>query len=759
VTAPTLTGELATTTYLESSGAPNVYSLTASVLGSESVLPTGMVTFVDTSNGNAVLGTAALTTETGSGFAGSSLLSVASQESGKTILTADFNGDGIPDLVILGDGISVLLGNGDGTFTAAPRPPADLPGSVVVGDFNGDGAPDLAVAPRLDEGDSEVLLGKGDGTFNLVHEDFGNKNGIVTSSSIAVGDFNGDGKLDLAETCSSINEQPCNSLLILLGNGDGTFIQSSAIPFDIFGFQSTAAGDFNGDGHLDLAVTDSGSNDVTILLGSGDGSFTPTANLVTGVNPSSIAAADFNRDGRLDLAVTDSGSNDVTILLGNGDGNFTSAASAAAGIVPASVAIGDFNGDGATDLVVANAGSSRVTILSGNGDGTFTAAASPAADTGSTSVAVADFNADGKEDIVVANSAYSSATALLGETALAIAIVNNVSPAGVGTHLVKAIYSGDAHYAGRTSADAALTVVPPGFLLSSTPVVVTAGATGVSTLTVTPTNGFSGNVTLECSGSSRPGDTNINDVPTCLAIPLVTISGDVPATAQLRIQTQLGTTPAQYGEFVTATDSRGVAMDSTNISITVNAPVASFALTNTPVSIASPGASGTSTITVTPNGGFGSDVSLSCAVAGPADAVDVPSCSITAQVSITSTLPVTATLTVNTTAASAGSTPPSSYLSHRNPLRHIFPIGGATMAALLFLAPPVFRRRWNPWLGLLLFAVFAGGAIGCGAAMTKAPPVPPVTTNPGTIAGTYSVTVTGVSGNSMATTTVTVTVM
>jgi hypothetical protein len=81
------------------------------------------------------------------------------------------------------------------------------------------------------------------------------------------------------------------------------------------------------------------------------------------------------------------------------------------------------------------------------------------------------------------------------------------------------------------------------------------------------------------------------------------------------------------------------------------------------------------------------------------------------------------------------------------------------MAALLFLAPPVFRRRWNPWLGLLLFAVFAGGAIGCGGAMTKAAPVPPVTTNPGTTAGTYSVTVTGVGGKTMATTTVTVTVI
>src|SRR5271170_3342813 len=249
------TRKLATTTYLESRGVPNIFSLTATVPGSGNTLPTGMVSFLDTSNGNAALGTAALTTETGAGFAGSSLLTVTSQNSSNTVLTADFNGDGIPDLVILGDDtISVLLGNGDGTFTAAPSPSTDLPGAIAVGDFNGDGIPDLALAPILDEGNSEVLLGNGDGTFTIANGSFGNSNGTVTSNSIAAADFNGDGKLDLVETCASLDDGPCNLLLIQSGNGDGTFMQSPAvlIPLAFSGSQSMAVGDFNGDGQPDL---------------------------------------------------------------------------------------------------------------------------------------------------------------------------------------------------------------------------------------------------------------------------------------------------------------------------------------------------------------------------------------------------------------------------------------------------------------------------------------------------------------------------
>jgi hypothetical protein len=772
VTASQGTGQLATTTYLEAGGVPNIFSLTATVPGNGNTLPTGMVSFVDASNGNAVLGTAALTSETGAGFAGSSLLSVASQNSGNTVLTADFNGDGIPDLVILGSGISVLLGNGGGTFRAAPSPSADLPGAIAVGDFNGDGIPDLAVAPAFDEGTSEVLLGNGDGTFTNAGGILENDNNTVTSNAIAAADFNGDGKLDLVETCSG-NEGPCNNLLLILsGNGDGAFTQSCMTPLPFAGSQSMAVGDFNGDGQPDAAVINSGANGVNVFLnGGGCLSFVYTMP-ATGAGPSSIAAADFNGDGKLDLAVANSGSNNVTILLGNGDGTFTAAASPATGMAPNSLAAGDFNGDGVPDLAVANSGSSNVTILLGNGDGTFKAATSPAADTGSTSVTAADFNGDGKEDLVVANSRDSSATALLAETALTIATVNNISPVGVGTHLVKAIYSGDVNYGGSTSAEVSLTVVPPGLTLSGTAVSIVAGATGTSTLTITPTNGFSGSVTLECGTSNSP--VNANDVPTCSSIPPVTISGNAPATTTVSIQTQPGTTPGQYTESVNAVDSSGAVLPETNtaiIAVTVTAPAPppapapapSFALTNTTVSIATPGVSGTSTITISPSGGFTGSVAVSCAVTGPTTAVDLPTCSVAAPPAITGTAAVTATLAVNTTAASSSSNASgqaaTAFRNQRNPMLALG--GGSAFAAFLFFGLPLRRRRTKTLLSLLLLGAFATIVIGCGkAANPVTTPVNPVATpaNPGTTVGSYMVTVTGSSGALTASTTVAVTV-
>jgi hypothetical protein len=334
-------------------------------------------------------------------------------------VAADFNGDGKLDLAVpvysiftsLSD-MNILLGNGDGTFTAVPSFPltGQNVNNAVVADFNGDGKPDLAIS-LPDANQVQVLLGNGDGTFTPMPAI--SANGVFV---VATGDFNGDGKADLVV----VNPGP-NSVTILLGNGDGTFTEKATILFT-GGPQSVAVADFNRDGKADLAVVNFSSNTVSVLLGTGDGTFTEAASSpATGIQPLSVAVGDFNGDGIPDLAVTnqnggapDLGS--VTVLLGKGDGTFTpTMVSPVAGSVPESVAVADFNGDGKADLAIANAGSDTVTVLLGNGDGTFAAPLSPATGTTPHYAAVGDFNGDGLPDLAVADNLSNSITVLLSQ--------------------------------------------------------------------------------------------------------------------------------------------------------------------------------------------------------------------------------------------------------------------------------------------------------------------------------------------------------
>jgi hypothetical protein len=203
--------------------------------------------------------------------------------------------------------VRVLLGQGDGTFLPAQTFPAgSTPYSVAVGDFNGDAIPDLAVANSnalfVGTPSVSVLLGKGDGTF-LPAKNFPAGN---TPYSVAVGDFNGDGKLDLAVA----NAYTSNTVSMLLGNGDGTFQPALNFPG---GGASVAVADFNGDGKPDLALA---RGTVRVLLGNGDGTLqTTNVSYVAGGSSSAVAVGDFNGDGVPDLAVANSGSNDVSILL------------------------------------------------------------------------------------------------------------------------------------------------------------------------------------------------------------------------------------------------------------------------------------------------------------------------------------------------------------------------------------------------------------------------------------------------------------
>lgn len=288
---------------------------------------------------------------------------------GPALGVGDFNESGHQGLAVgllQNQAAAVLFGNGDGTFTGSGTL-ANARGaplmSVAAADFNGDGHLDLMTLGGVNGASPLMLLGYGHGAFNGVTQNFEIVGGgQANESSLAVGDFNGDGKLDvIVENVNPLTGTGAEQ--ILLGNGDGTFTQGTSL--NVSGL--AAAADFNGDGKLDVAVCDPSTNMVTIFLGDGTGNFTAADFLGVGTQPEAIVAGDFNNDGKLDLAVANFGDNTVSVLLGNGDGTFTFASGQpyAVGKGPISLAAGDFNGDGKLDLAVANLmdGTGTVSIL------------------------------------------------------------------------------------------------------------------------------------------------------------------------------------------------------------------------------------------------------------------------------------------------------------------------------------------------------------------------------------------------------------
>jgi hypothetical protein len=308
-----------------------------------------------------------------------------------SVAIGDFNGDGKLDLVTANNvdsTVSILLGNGDGSFgTHVDYATARGAQSVIVADFNGDSRPDLAVGV---DGQVSVLLGNGDGTFQS-HADT-----VIPSGSgfafLSAGDFNGDGKIDLAVLDSE--------LAILLGNGDGTFV-----PLATYALPAVAvtSADLNGDGKLDLVIANQTADSVSVLLGNGDGTFQPPTDYGTASQPSAITVGDFNRDGRLDLAVADANAASVSVLLGLARGSFVGHTDYPTGSGSIFVTSADLNGDGKLDLAVANQAADSVSILLGNGDGRFQSARSFSTGHLPIWVVAGDFNGDGKMDLVVVN--------------------------------------------------------------------------------------------------------------------------------------------------------------------------------------------------------------------------------------------------------------------------------------------------------------------------------------------------------------------
>ena len=339
---------------------------------------------------------------------------------GTWVAAGDFNGDGKADFVVANSGVSVWLGNGDGTFQAPVNSASGAsPIALATGDFNGDGL--LDVAAVYASGGVAILLGNGDGSFQAaVNYAAGSGPGAV-----AVADFNGDGAADLAVASAG-------GVSVLLGNGDGTF--QAAVNYAAgAGPAAVTAGDFIGNGKADLAVVNAADGTVSVLLGNGDGTFQPAVSYAVAANPQAVAIGDLNGDGQPDLVVANNAANSVSVLLGKGDGTFQAAVSYAAGANPQSVAVADVNGDGQADVVVANAGSGNVSVLLGNGDGTLQAAASFGAGSGPVSLALADFNGDSRADVVATGGSGNTAEVLLGgPAASSVALSASPNPSNAG---------------------------------------------------------------------------------------------------------------------------------------------------------------------------------------------------------------------------------------------------------------------------------------------------------------------------------------
>ncbi len=470
---------------------------------------------------------------------------------GPGLTTGDFTGNGRQDVAlpvsftvqpyVYDYYVEDLMGNGDGTF-APPQFELAVPGGISIsaeGDFTGNGRLDLVGNALAGSGSNcastiYVFLNNGDGTFSMAP---GSPDTVGPCPiGIAVGDFNRDGKLDLAVANTGQNSNQ-GSVSILLGNGDGSFTAAPGGPATtgLLNPEGIVAGDFNGDGILDLAVNNYGSS-VNVLLGNGDGTFqsaTGSPFSVPAYIPIGLVTGDFNSDGKLDLAEINYGVNPSTeispnspfgmavrIMLGNGDGTFDVLSGCCGfndgGTEPLGLVMGDFNGDGILDLALptqeiqGTTEGNFIQILLGKGDGTFSSTDYAVyINLPSNAFATADFNNDGRPDFFAATG------------------------------------SGGGMWSFLQVAPSAWTYPPPDFTITAqTPSFsIQAGNTVTDNITVSSQNGFYGPVTVSCSAPTlapctiSPANSQGNFpemmLPLELFFPTLTITTSAPSLASL----------------------------------------------------------------------------------------------------------------------------------------------------------------------------------------------------------------------------------
>ena len=621
--------------------------------------------------------------------------------------------------------MSVLLGNGDGTFQTAVSYGSGgyYPSSVAVADVNGDGKPDLIVANQCASscsgsspgvGSVGVLLGNGDGTFQTVvtYQTAG-----YFGKALAVADVNGDGKPDLLVTIQC-GTNPCSSdsmVGVLLGNGNGTF--QTVVTYSSGGYaaESIAVADVNGDGKPDLLVSNqcasygncANGGGVGVLLGNGNGTFqTAVSYSSTGI-ADSVAVADVNGDGKPDLLVGNycaptncPGGTDITVavLLGNGDGTFKAAVSygSGGGYGQPSVAVADVNGDGKPDLIVANqcansscSGNGTLGILLGNGDGTFQSVLTyGSGGSAAYSVTVRDVNGDGKPDLLVANG-NGTVGVLINMTTQGTTTTTLTSSSGALFSGASETFTATVTYHWAKVATGSVTFSDGTTMLGSAPL----DSSGVATLTTT--------------GLSSPGTHSITAV---------------------------------YGG-----DANNLGSTSNAVAVTVNPATFTFSASPTSQTISS-GASGSYTLTVTPSGSYTSQISFSCAFS-PSSSATCAASAVTPNAN-----------TTTTTLKISGATPAAAVVRAANIGAHSLPpLYGFLMPmgviGLFLIAvgrrSEVKQLRRSLLMGTLLLVGVT--LFGCGGSTT---PTQPPTQQP----QTYQITITATapanaSGSSAAVTT------
>lgn len=333
------------------------------------------------------------------GFGANTNLNISVGSTVSWISSADFNQDGLDDLVVSlaafsSPGAAVLLATGTGFSAATGHSMGTSPGAfcVVAGDFNGDLKPDFATANHQNS-QIAVRLGNGAGGFpTLVSTPAPNKPAVVTT-----GDVNGDGKLDVA----TVGDVP--EVEVMQGLGTGAFLASP-----VFGLGANTWGpvatDYNHDGKPDILVSGYLANSMFAFTGNGAGGFSAQVLNPAAGAPRRLAVSDLNSDGKVDYAVANQTSNDVVVSLGTGTATFGAGVQYAVGTFPLSAHIADFNLDGKQDIVTPNMNSNNLSYLSGNGVGGFAAAVNTALGISPQCAETADFDGDGDTDVFIGSS-------------------------------------------------------------------------------------------------------------------------------------------------------------------------------------------------------------------------------------------------------------------------------------------------------------------------------------------------------------------